>query len=74
MQTDKIIQETIRSEFKDKTILTIAHRLDTIMDSDRVLVLEKGQVKEFDTPETLLKNKESEFYSLCKEGGYIDVQ
>ncbi|KAF5211793.1 hypothetical protein E0198_001337 [Clavispora lusitaniae] len=74
VQTDKIIQETIRSEFKDKTILTIAHRLDTIMDSDRVLVLEKGQVKEFDTPETLLKNKESEFYSLCKEGGYIDVQ
>lgn len=73
VQTDKIIQETIRSEFKDKTILTIAHRLDTIMDSDRVLVLEKGQVKEFDTPETLLKNPESEFYSLCKEGGYIDA-
>lgn len=73
VQTDKIIQETIRSEFKDKTILTIAHRLDTIMDSDRVLVLEKGQVKEFDTPEALLKNQESEFYSLCKEGGYIDA-
>lgn len=73
VQTDKIIQETIRSEFKDKTILTIAHRLDTIMDSDRVLVLEKGQVKEFDSPETLLKNPDSEFYSLCREGGYIDA-
>lgn len=71
VQTDKIIQETIRSEFKDKTILTIAHRLDTIMDSDRVLVLDKGTVKEFDLPEALLKNKESEFYSLCKEGGYL---
>lgn len=72
VQTDKIIQETIRSEFKDKTILTIAHRLDTIMDSDRILVLERGRVKEFDTPGNLLNNKESEFYSLCKEGGYLD--
>ncbi|KAM9928856.1 hypothetical protein OXX59_001564 [Metschnikowia pulcherrima] len=72
VQTDKIIQETIRTEFKDKTILTIAHRLDTIMDSDRVLVLERGTVKEFDTPASLLSNTESEFYSLCKEGGYLD--
>ncbi|GEQ67234.1 hypothetical protein JCM33374_g898 [Metschnikowia sp. JCM 33374] len=72
VQTDKIIQETIRTEFKDKTILTIAHRLDTIMDSDRVLVLERGTVKEFDTPANLLKNTDSEFYSLCKEGGYLD--
>lgn len=72
VQTDKIIQETIRSEFKDKTILTIAHRLDTIMDSDRVLVLERGTVKEFDSPANLLSDKNSEFYSLCKEGGYLD--
>ncbi|OBA19157.1 hypothetical protein METBIDRAFT_33368 [Metschnikowia bicuspidata var. bicuspidata NRRL YB-4993] len=72
VQTDKIIQETIRSEFKDKTILTIAHRLDTIMDSDRVLVLERGMVKEFDTPQNLLEDTKSEFYSLCKEGGYLD--
>lgn len=71
VQTDKIIQETIRSEFKEKTILTIAHRLDTIMDSDRVLVLERGQVKEFDSPEALLKDKDGVFYSLCKEGGYL---
>lgn len=74
VQTDKIIQETIRSEFKDKTILTIAHRLDTIMDSDRVLVLEKGTIKEFDSPANLLNNKNSEFFSLCKEGGYLDEQ
>lgn len=72
VQTDKIIQETIRSEFKDKTILTIAHRLDTIMDSDRVLVLERGAVKEFDSPANLLSDRNSEFYSLCKEGGYLD--
>lgn len=71
VQTDKIIQETIRSEFKDKTIFTIAHRLDTIMDSDRILVLDKGQIKEFDTPKNLLQDETSEFYSLCKEGGYL---
>lgn len=71
VQTDKIIQETIRSEFKDKTIFTIAHRLDTIMDSDRILVLDRGEVKEFDTPKKLLSDETSEFYSLCKEGGYL---
>lgn len=72
VQTDKIIQETIRSEFKDKTILTIAHRLETIMDSDRVLVLDKGEVAEFDSVPALLGNKEGIFYSLCKEGGFLN--
>lgn len=71
VETDKLIQETIRSEFANKTIVTIAHRLNTIMDSDRVLVLDKGQVSEFDTPENLLKNKESLFYKLCKKGGIV---
>ncbi|KAK6460723.1 hypothetical protein DFJ63DRAFT_320856 [Scheffersomyces coipomensis] len=71
VQTDKIIQETIRSKFKDKTILTIAHRLETILDSDRIIVLDKGQVKEFDTPKNLLKDESTEFYSLCKQGGYL---
>ncbi|KAK6465777.1 hypothetical protein DFJ63DRAFT_292765 [Scheffersomyces coipomensis] len=71
VQTDKIIQETIRAKFKDKTILTIAHRLETILDSDRIIVLDKGQVKEFDTPKNLLKDESTEFYSLCKQGGYL---
>lgn len=72
VETDQILQQTIRTEFKDKTIITIAHRLNTILDSDRILVLEKGQVAEFDKPLELLKNKDSLFYSLCKQGGFIE--
>ncbi|KAJ2584627.1 hypothetical protein GGH95_000247 [Coemansia sp. RSA 1836] len=50
-ESDAIIQASIRKEFKDCTVLTIAHRLNTIIDSDRILVLDQGQVAEFDTPE-----------------------
>lgn len=53
-ETDLFIQKTIRELFKDCTVMTIAHRLNTIMDSDRVLVLEAGQVCEFDEPHILL--------------------
>jgi len=71
VQTDSIVQQTIRSAFKERTILTIAHRLNTIIDSDRIIVLDKGKVAEFDTPDNLLKDKSSLFFSLCKEGGLI---
>ncbi|KAG0232674.1 Canalicular multispecific organic anion transporter 2 [Actinomortierella wolfii] len=64
MQTDELIQRTIRTEFKDRTILTIAHRIKTIVDSDKILVLEKGRVAEFDSPKVLLQNKDSIFTSL----------
>ncbi|KAG7884553.1 hypothetical protein KL938_001680 [Ogataea parapolymorpha] len=70
-QTDKIIQETIRSEFKKLTILTIAHRLDSVMDNDRVLVLDNGEVQEFDNPQKLLEKPDSYFYRLCVDGGYV---
>lgn len=53
--SDALIQETVRAAFADCTVLTIAHRLHSILDSDRVLVLEDGRVKEFDTPEKLLQ-------------------
>lgn len=69
VETDHVVQETIRTEFRDKTIITIAHRLETILDSDRVLVLDKGQVKEFASPKDLMSDKNSMFYSLCSQGG-----
>ena len=54
-KTDRLIQEVIRAKFKDSTVLTIAHRLNTIMDYDRVLVLDGGRVVEFDKPETFIR-------------------
>ncbi|KAJ3361176.1 hypothetical protein GGF32_007731 [Allomyces javanicus] len=65
--TDRIMQQTIRREFGDCTILTIAHRIDTIIDNDRVLCLDKGQVAEFDAPTTLLRDPQSIFYSLAEK-------
>merc|ERR1711978_160825 len=61
--TDGLIQKTIRKQFSDWTILAIAHRLNTIIDYDKVLVLDKGEVVEFDTPENLLRDSSGIFYS-----------
>ncbi|CAK1548503.1 unnamed protein product [Leptosia nina] len=60
-QTDALIQTTIRNKFADCTVLTIAHRLHTVMDSDKVLVMDAGQMVEFDHPHILLQ----------KSGGYL---
>lgn len=70
LETDEAVQKILRGDdFKGVTTLTIAHRINTITDSDKVLVLEKGQVAEFDTPETLLQNKDSIFTSLVIQAG-----
>ncbi|XP_011699214.1 PREDICTED: multidrug resistance-associated protein 1 isoform X2 [Wasmannia auropunctata] len=69
LETDDLIQTTIRQEFKDCTVLTIAHRLNTILDSDRVIVLDKGLIVEYDSPEVLLRNSASSFYSMAKDAG-----
>jgi len=56
-KTDRLIQEVIRLKFKDSTVITIAHRLNTIMDYDKVMVLDGGRVLEFDKPEVLISQR-----------------
>ncbi|CAK1601166.1 unnamed protein product [Parnassius mnemosyne] len=72
LETDELIQKTIRSEFASCTVLTIAHRLNTIMDSTRVMVLDKGQLVEYAPPEQLLQDKNSIFYSMAKDAGLVN--
>ncbi|XP_053309482.1 ATP-binding cassette sub-family C member 3 [Spea bombifrons] len=68
LETDDLIQMTIRTQFEDCTVLTIAHRLNTIMDYTRVLVLDKGKIAEFDTPANLIASK-GIFYGMAKDAG-----
>ena len=72
IETDALLQTTLRSNmFRDRTIITIAHRINTILDSDRIVVLDHGSVAEFDTPSALVRRK-GLFYSLVKEAGLLD--
>uniref|UniRef100_A0A8C1NBS4 ATP-binding cassette, sub-family C (CFTR/MRP), member 3 n=1 Tax=Cyprinus carpio TaxID=7962 RepID=A0A8C1NBS4_CYPCA len=70
LETDNLIQSTIRTQFEDCTVFTIAHRLNTIMDYTRVLVLDKGKIAEFDTPANLLAQK-GIFYGMAKDAGLV---
>nr|XP_054762700.1 multidrug resistance-associated protein 1-like [Lytechinus pictus] len=68
LETDDLIQATIRSEFSECTVITIAHRINTIMDSTRILVMDGGEVSEFDTPTNLLTSG-GIFYTMAKDAG-----
>ncbi|KFW88590.1 Multidrug resistance-associated protein 1, partial [Phalacrocorax carbo] len=68
VETDNLVQSTIKREFCDCTILTIAHRLHTVMDSERVLVLDAGRILEYDTPHNLLQRK-GVFSEMVAEAG-----
>lgn len=65
--TDNIIQRTIRKETKSCTVITIAHRIPTVIDSDLVLVLGEGRILEYDSPENLLRDESSAFLKLVME-------
>ena len=72
VETDAMLQTTLRSNmFKDRTIITIAHRINTILDSDRIIVLDHGTVAEFDTPSALVRRR-GLFYELVREAGLLD--
>lgn len=66
---DPFLQQTIRNRLKDKTVITIAHRLDTIIDYDRVFVLDQGSIIEMNKPSVLLNNPQSSFYKMAQDFG-----
>ncbi|KAI4464898.1 atp-binding cassette sub-family c [Holotrichia oblita] len=69
-RTDNLMHKTIRSQFSDCTILTIAHRLNSVLIADKVMVIDDGALVEFDSPATLRKNTESIFYKLISMGDW----
>ncbi|KAK2800663.1 hypothetical protein FQN50_008047 [Emmonsiellopsis sp. PD_5] len=72
VETDALLQQMLRSSiFRDRTIITIAHRINTILDSDRIVVLDRGSVAEFDTPDALIRSG-GQFYNLVKEAGLLE--
>ncbi|XP_011611326.2 multidrug resistance-associated protein 1 [Takifugu rubripes] len=70
LETDTLIQSTIRTQFEDCTVLTIAHRLNTIMDYTRVIVMDKGHISEMDSPGNLIAHR-GQFYGMCREAGLV---
>ena len=63
-KTEEIITKAIDELFKDSTVITIAHRINTVKKCDKIIVMENGKICEFDTPDNLIKNENSKFYSL----------
>ncbi|CAH2355283.1 ATP-dependent bile acid permease [[Candida] railenensis] len=71
-KSDAMIQQTIRDEFSGSTILTIAHRLRSIIDYDKILVMDAGTVVEYEDPYKLIANTDSLFYSMCENSGELE--
>jgi ABC-type multidrug transport system fused ATPase/permease subunit len=67
--TNAAVNEVLKKHFSDRTIFTIAHRLDTIIESDRILTVSAGVVAEYDSPDVLIENPDSVFHELCKNTG-----
>ena len=65
-ETDAAIQNVMRNEFESATCITVAHRINTIMDSDKILVLKDGRAEEFDAPQELLKDETSVFSEIVR--------
>jgi len=72
-KTEETIQKALFNSLKGSTVLTIAHRIKTIMHYDRIIVLENGRIAEFDSPKDLCKDKESQFYQLCSKSQLVKV-
>ncbi|KAK4054059.1 hypothetical protein OIO90_003704 [Microbotryomycetes sp. JL221] len=71
-ESDRTMQKVIREEFDDCTNLTIAHRLETVIDYDRILVLDSGKIVEYDSPSALLNQPNSRFRALCEASGDLE--
>ncbi|CAH1183388.1 unnamed protein product [Phaedon cochleariae] len=71
-QTESLLHGTIKKSFSDCTVMTIAHRLHSILECDKVMVLDRGLIKEFDDPTTLLDNRNGYFYKMVKQTGFLN--
>ena len=70
-ESEREVQRALDRLMADRTVVVIAHRLNTIMDYDRIMVLDKGNIKEFDSPENLIKDESTIFHGMCKDAKLV---